>query len=454
MFTTKPGMVKISRMKEIRTAPATVVAVACLAVAIDNIAYAISFACLPHVFEDMQLASESKVGLASTMFGVGSFFTSILSGIVSDRIRSRKLPIIVGAVGYSLCGVILFFSSKLHHVLLYRLVNGLASGCTYPIATATVGDVYPNKLLGLQMALVNTFGSVGYTIGPVLGGALYDRVGIRGVSAVLNSTSTSGVCTSRSTSKIILFDQEAQESQKPGSFWDSSEKQSQINSIESSLDGAKSMPLWKLVFQWQVLSASMTTLSVGMLAGSLENVLPIYTKDQFKVSASKTGLLFVVNGGMAIALSTPIGWIVDRLIRKHGERMRAYVELAGLVLIGGAIVLLGSSTSFAMVTGAEIWFAAALLLVNVPVMSSFGDFVNALGLDSMAQSYGLYNSFWSLSSTIAPPIATTLYTQIGYKATVAGVLTGLCATCAALILAQPLWQLLRNASKRKLDRFL
>ncbi|KAJ2855046.1 hypothetical protein GGI22_004278 [Coemansia erecta] len=431
MFTTKPGMVKISRMKEIRTAPATVVAVACLAVAIDNIAYAISFACLPHVFEDMQLASESKVGLASTMFGVGSFFTSILSGIVSDRIRSRKLPIIVGAVGYSLCGVILFFSSKLHHVLLYRLVNGLASGCTYPIATATVGDVYPNKLLGLQMALVNTFGSVGYTIGPVLGGALYDRVGIRGVSAVLT-----------------------QESQKPGSFWDSSEKQSQINSIESSLDGAKSMPLWKLVFQWQVLSASMTTLSVGMLAGSLENVLPIYTKDQFKVSASKTGLLFVVNGGMAIALSTPIGWIVDRLIRKHGERMRAYVELAGLVLIGGAIVLLGSSTSFAMVTGAEIWFAAALLLVNVPVMSSFGDFVNALGLDSMAQSYGLYNSFWSLSSTIAPPIATTLYTQIGYKATVAGVLTGLCATCAALILAQPLWQLLRNASKRKLDRFL
>ncbi|KAJ1793556.1 hypothetical protein LPJ59_004708 [Coemansia sp. RSA 2399] len=431
MFTTKLGMVKISRMKEIRTAPATVVAVACLAVAIDNIAYAISFACLPHVFEDMHLASESKVGLASTMFGVGSFITSILSGIVSDRIRSRKLPIIVGAIGYSLCGVILFFSSKLHHVLLYRLVNGLASGCTYPIATATVGDVYPNRLLGLQMALVNTFASVGYTIGPVLGGALYDSVGIRGVSAVLT-----------------------QEPLKPGSFWDTSEKQSQINSIESSLDSAKSMPLWKLVFQWQVLSASMTTLSVGMLAGSLENVLPIYTKDRFKISASKTGLLFVVNGGIAIALSTPTGWIVDRLIRKHGERMRAYIELAGLVLIGGAIVLLGSSTSFAMITGAEIWFAAALLMVNVPVMSSFGDFVNALGLDSMAQSYGLYNSFWSLSSTIAPPIATTLYTQIGYKATVAGVLTGLCATCAALILAQPLWQLLRNAFKKKLDRFL
>ncbi|KAJ2212684.1 hypothetical protein EV179_004431 [Coemansia sp. RSA 487] len=433
MFNVKPGMVKISRMKELRTAPATVLTVACLAVAIDNIAYAISFACLPHLFEDMQLASESKVGLASTMFGVGSFVTSIMSGMISDHVRSRKLPMIVGAIGYSLCGVILFFSSKLHHVLLYRLVNGLASGCTYPIATATVGDVYPSRLLGLQMALVNTFASVGYTIGPVLGGTLYDRVGIHGVSAVLKSPKSDG------------------------SFWETSEKnekQSRINSIESnissrySLDSARSMPFWKLVFQWQVLSASITTLAMGMLVGSLENVLPIYAKDRFKISASKTGLLFVVNGGIAIALSTPTGWIVDRQIQKHGESMRAYIELAGLGLIGGAVVLLGFSTSFAMITGAEIWFAASLLMVNVPVMSSFGDFVNALGVNSMAQSYGLYNSFWSLSSTIAPPIATALYTQIGYRATVVGILTGLCVACAALILAHPLWQLLRSFNKR------
>ncbi|KAJ2720256.1 hypothetical protein GGI07_004728 [Coemansia sp. Benny D115] len=78
-----------------------------------------------------------------------------------------------------------------------------------------------------------------------------------------------------------------------------------------------------------------------------------------------------------------------------------------------------------MVIGVESWLSASLLMVNIPVMSSFGDFVNGLGLNSMAQSYGVYNSFWALSSTIAPPVATSLYTRIGFKATVTGVLTSI-----------------------------
>ncbi|KAJ2656611.1 hypothetical protein IWW48_004921 [Coemansia sp. RSA 1200] len=460
-----------------RTAPATVVGVACLAVVVDNIAYTMSFACLPHMFEDKAMASESQLGLASTMFGVGSFVTSVLSGIISDRTRSRKLPMVVGATGYALCGVILFFSSKLHHILLYRLVNGLASGCNYPIATSTVGDVYPSRLLGLQMALVNTFANVGYTIGPVMGGALYDSVGIRGVSAVLMCIGcVLGVVVVVAIAEPLAIRSHVLESQKITSekecqveiadYWpqspDKSEKDekqahpqfnksssgsdsSTIESISdrtiesSTAESAQSMMLWRLVFQWQVLAASVTTLVVGMVAGSLENLLPIYTKDQFGASASKTGLLFVVNGSMAIALSTPIGWISDRQIKKHGERMRAYIELLGLGLMTGAIALLAFSTSFGMTIGAQVWFAAGLIMVNVPVMSSFGDFVNALGLNSMAQSYGLYNSFWSLSSTIAPPIATALYTRIGYRATIVGVLTGLCAVCAAVVLfVQPL----------------
>ncbi|KAJ1987596.1 hypothetical protein GGI25_003240 [Coemansia spiralis] len=299
----------------------------------------------------MELASESTLGLVAMMFGIGSFITSITSGIVSDHVHSRKLPMLAGALCYALSGITLFFSKKLHHVLLYRLINGLASGLNYPIATATVGDVYPHKLLGLQMALVNTFANVGYTVGPVLGGCLYDSVGIRGVSIVLN---------------------------------------------------------------------------------------------RFNASASKTGLLFVLNGSVAIALSAPIGWFVDRQIRLYGENMRIYVELAGIALIAGAVTLLGFGSSFHMVAGTELWFAASLLIVNVPVMSSFGDFVNSLGLNSMAQSYGLYNSFWSLSSTIAPPIATALYTQIGYKATVSGFLAGLCAASAMVILSQPTWLVIRR----------
>ncbi|KAJ2194538.1 hypothetical protein EV180_004112 [Coemansia sp. RSA 518] len=172
-------------MTDIRASPTAVVVGSCIAQLIDNITYTISFACLPHLFEDMKLASESQIGLVAAMFGIGGFLTSSLSGFVSDRLQSRKLPLVVGSIGYAICGCVLFFSHKLWHLLLYRLLNGMASGLVYPISTAAVGDVYPHKLLGLQMALLNVFNNAGYMIGPILGGAIYDHAGVRGVSTVV-----------------------------------------------------------------------------------------------------------------------------------------------------------------------------------------------------------------------------------------------------------------------------
>ncbi|KAJ2774222.1 hypothetical protein IWQ57_000922, partial [Coemansia nantahalensis] len=148
-----------------RATPAAVMAGACVAQLIDNTIYTISFACLPHLFEDMRLASKSKIGLVMAMFGIGSIVTSTLAGIISDRWRSRKLPLVIGSVGYVASGLILGLSHKLWHVLLYRLLNGMASGLVYPITTASAADVRPKKLLGLQMSLLNMFNNAGYMIG-------------------------------------------------------------------------------------------------------------------------------------------------------------------------------------------------------------------------------------------------------------------------------------------------
>ncbi|KAJ2896336.1 hypothetical protein IWW38_002055 [Coemansia aciculifera] len=128
--------------------------------------------------------------------------------------------------------------------------------------------------------------------------------------------------------------------------------------------------------------------------------------------------------------------------------MRMYIELIGLAFAGGSVLAIGLSKSFNMIIGIEALLAASLLVVNIPVMSSYGDFVNGLGLNSMAQCYGIYNSFWALSSSIAPPIATSMYAKIGYRATVAGVLTGLCVVCSALILSEAIWKSAQSVARR------
>lgn len=424
-------------IRQIRSSPLTVVALACLSTMIDNITYTISISCLPHLFEDMNLANESMVGWATTMFGIGSCTLSVLSGLISDILcKSRKQPLVVGALGYGLCGVLLFFAhTKLWHILLYRLLNGLASGLVYPVAIAMVGDVYPNGLLGTQMALLNAFNSAGYILGPALGGILYDHRGVHGVASVLI------MCGSMLAVILAVCIREPLQIRQELLVKIEEEKMEDKEEIEEKVQ--VKMPMWKLALQWPVLSASITTLAMGMLIGSLENVLPIHVKDTFHASATKTGLLFVLNGTVAIALSLPIGWLADWSIKRHGERMRTGMELIGLLLTATSTLAMGWCQTFRGIVGTECLLAGSQLLVNIPVMSSFGDFVNQLGIQSMAQSYGVYNAFWALSSTIAPPIATFVYTRIGYRATVAGLLTGLCGLCGMLILIYPTRQLIR-----------
>ncbi|PIA18277.1 MFS general substrate transporter [Coemansia reversa NRRL 1564] len=404
----------IDKVKHIRTKPIAIVVGACIAQLIDNIAFTISFACIPHLFEDMKLASESKIGLAATMFGAGSFMTSALSG----------------------------------------LLNGMASGLVYPISAASVGDVYPHKLLGLQMSLLNVFNNAG----PILGGALYDYIGVRGVSVVLMTIgSILALILTFGISEPLLIHEKLIENH---SLVDTESYQLKDIDTESektvkiSLDAEvnqtsvvtipQNIPIWRLALQWQVLLASMITIFLGSLAGSLDNVLTMHSKDAFKVTASKTGLLFVLNGGVAIMLSVPTGWCVDWIIRRFGEKSRSYIEITGMLLTGGAVLSIGLSTSFTAIIGIEAWLSAALLIANIPVMSSFGDFVNSLGIDSMAQCYGIYNSVWSLSSTFAPPFATWMYTRVGFKNTVAGLLTSLCLLCALLITVEVIRRSLRN----------
>ncbi|KAI7832101.1 hypothetical protein BX661DRAFT_179811 [Kickxella alabastrina] len=208
------------------------------------------------------------------------------------------------------------------------------------------------------------------------------------------------------------------------------------------------MPLWKLICQWQVLSASVVTLTMGMLLGSLDSIQPMRAKDKFHASASKNGLLFVTNGVISLVLSTPVGCAVDWLIGRYGERTRMWIVLTGLILTGSAVIAMGFSSSFDMILGIQAWLSISLLLVNIPVMSSFGDFVNALGLNSMAQSYCLYNAAWAMALMGAPPLATFLYTQLGYKAMLSGVLVGLIILCTVLVLGGSIWQKYRLLAHR------
>ncbi|KAJ1743873.1 hypothetical protein LPJ68_000546 [Coemansia sp. RSA 1086] len=324
------------------------------------------------------------------MFGIGGVLTSSLSGFVSDRLQSRKLPLVLGSIG---------------------LLNGMASGLVYPISTAAVGDVYPHKLLGVQMALLNMFNNAGYMIGPIIGGALYDRAGVQGVSTVIITIGSAlSLFMALGIKEPLLIHTRLLEQRGIESISDTESENKTIAEEIDSIDlYPKDMPLWRLVLKWQVMLASIITLSLGTFNSSLDNLLGMHVKDRFHISSSKAGLLYVINGGVSILLSIPTGTAVDRIIGRYGEDARGYIQVFGLLLACGSAFAIGMSKSFGMVAGLEAWIATAVLLVNIPVMSSFGDFVNRLNLNSMAHVHEIIRS--TSSSPAKADAVQTIHSQ-------------------------------------------
>ncbi|KAJ1858699.1 hypothetical protein LPJ76_000763 [Coemansia sp. RSA 638] len=396
-------------MADIRASPTAVVVGSCIAQLIDNITYTISFACLPHLFEDMKLASESQIGLVAAMFGIGGFLTSSLSGFVSDRLQSRKLPLVVGSIGYAICGCVLFFSHKLWHLLLYRLLNGMASGLVYPISTAAVGDVYPHKLLGLQMALLNVFNNAGYMIGPILGGAIYDHAGVRGVSTVVKSLFNIGgvkapalVVIGLGLLKLAVFAIMAVDSlvirdmiqidEEPAT------KEPRITSISVQ---PKSMSILHLLLRPPVVIATILIVASLGIQGMLEGLVPLHLVDTLK-RPNVNGITFVILGLVFTVLVPIVGKVNDMLIDRHGERMRYYMMLIGSLIMILAMVLMSLANSYGVLMVGYSFFALANLCMCIPAQSAYGDFINGSGTDSMARGYSIGVCAWAAGGIILP----------------------------------------------------
>ncbi|KAJ2545431.1 hypothetical protein GGF49_000465 [Coemansia sp. RSA 1853] len=412
-------------MADIRASPTAVVVGSCIAQLIDNITYTISFACLPHLFEDMKLASESQIGLVAAMFGIGGFLTSSLSGFVSDRLQSRKLPLVVGSIGYAICGCVLFFSHKLWHLLLYRLLNGMASGLVYPISTAAVGDVYPHKLLGLQMALLNVFNNAGYMIGPILGGAIYDHAGVRGVSTVVTPALVViglgllklAVFAIMAVDSLVIRDM-IQIDEEPAT------KEPRITSISVQ---PKSMSILHLLLRPPVVIATILIVASLGIQGMLEGLVPLHLVDTLK-RPNVNGITFVILGLVFTVLVPIVGKVNDMLIDRHGERMRYYMMLIGSLIMILAMVLMSLANSYGVLMVGYSFFALANLCMCIPAQSAYGDFINGSGTDSMARGYSIGVCAWAAGGIILPPSTiwitsstTALVNRLIYTLTVASI---------------------------------
>jgi DHA1 family multidrug resistance protein-like MFS transporter len=152
------------------------VLLACLFVVM--IGLGITMPVLPFYVERLALAEGVSrqsvvihVGLLTGVYALGQLIFAPVWGRLSDRTGRRSL-ILIGIAGYVIAQVLFGMATSLWLLYAARILGGILSSATLPVSAAYVADMTTDEERGRGMAWLGTAVSLGFVVGPALGGIL------------------------------------------------------------------------------------------------------------------------------------------------------------------------------------------------------------------------------------------------------------------------------------------
>jgi len=121
-----------------------------------------------------RIAAASSLGA----IGVASIFGRFFFGWFSDRIHDPKYSALLGYLVMASGMVILLHTKTAGMLYAYALVFGFGYGSIAPLMPVLISDRFGRNVLGSAFGLLVFFtAGIGGSIGPVLGGVIYDTAG-------------------------------------------------------------------------------------------------------------------------------------------------------------------------------------------------------------------------------------------------------------------------------------
>jgi DHA1 family bicyclomycin/chloramphenicol resistance-like MFS transporter len=127
-------------------------------------------------------ASAGQLTLTSSVLGIA--LGQLLAGPVSDA-RGRRLPLLVGLVGFSATSVLCAVSPSIWMLIVVRLFQGLSGGAGIVIARAVVRDLFDAVTAARMFATLVMISGVAPIFAPLIGGQVLALISWRGIFWVL-----------------------------------------------------------------------------------------------------------------------------------------------------------------------------------------------------------------------------------------------------------------------------
>ncbi|KAG0155643.1 hypothetical protein PDIDSM_2816 [Penicillium digitatum] len=295
-----------------------------IALFIELFLYGFQVPMLPYLFEDRLHKDPSQTQRLTagilTLHGLVSAVSGPLIGHYADKMPNRRTPLLLSLAGCVMGTLLVAWSPSLVVLLLGRVLQGIAGSAVWIVGLATAADTVQDSGMGKVMGVIMTFASAGIISGPMVSGILLETVGYW-----LTWSVPIGILIVDIISRLLMI--ESPQNSSPASS-DNLEETSTLLPTKTQIephDASTTVGFWVFLLRdSRVLTALAITILTTAILTSFHATLPLHTGKAFGWTPREVGIMFFLLSVPALFLSTPAGWLRDRI----GVRLPITISLA------------------------------------------------------------------------------------------------------------------------------
>ena len=274
-------------------------------------------AMLPFIRTDLGL-SYLQAGLLLSAYSITSGASQFLGGWLGDR-TSRYLVIAIGLCGVGFTALAIGLSSAYYPLLAILVVMGFFSGAYHPSAASMISGKFEVARRGKAIAIHMLGGSIGFTIGPVLGGIIAGTLGWRSAYIILCIPTLLAVA-------VVL---------KVFKKWEHESIEESGIDAPVTYDGLTEVKTEKLSLIQVLRSLAVIVILaiiIQLIAGAALAFVPLFLVDKYSVVPAYAAMLMGIIRGGGVIGSLFGGWLSDRWGRENAITL-AFVATGPLLLL-------------------------------------------------------------------------------------------------------------------------